>query len=965
MNIKQSKNLLLILFAFTMIFIVPGNAHAQKGTIRGSIFDATNGEPLFGVSVLVVETQTGAVTDFDGDFTIQVDPGTYSLKISFISYNSIEIGNVEVTAGKVTLLENIKMEEFTSDLETVVVSAEAIRTTEAALMSVKRNAPNLLDGISSSTFRQIGDGDAASAIKRVTGVSVEGGKYVYIRGLGDRYTKTILNGVEVPGLDPDRNTIQMDIFPTNVIDNIIVSKSFSAELPADFTGGVVDIETKDFPEEKTMVVNVSGGYNPSMHFNQNSLAIEGGKTDWLGFDDGTRTIPTKGVQEIPQFGEVIGNPNSEKGQIFQNVLRNFNPVLGGTRQTSPMDFGLGYSLGNQFQIRNKKIGYNLALTYRNETEFFKDAEFNLFGKPRNATDFNLEALEQSKGDYTVNNVLLGGVFGLAYKSDFSKIKLNFLRLQSGESKVGQFYFINTNLGAEFEADQYNIEYSQRAMSNVLLSGSHFLKGNKWQVNWKLSPTLSTIEDPDVRITRFRVPTNTIGTEVGLPTRIWRSLEEQNLFGNMDISDNYTLFGQSAKLKFGGAYVYKNRDFLIQDFQFPAGSTTFNGDPNQVLLEENLFSADNRNGIRYDPTFIPINPNQYNSNLTNYAGYVSNEFNPLKNLKAILGLRIEKYTQFYTGTNQTNTIVFDNDKVLDDLDFFPTLNLVQAMGSNQNLRFAASRTIARPSFKELSFAEILDPITGRSFIGSLFPETTEGGTEVLWDGNLQSTRINNFDLRWEKFMKRSEIFSLSLFYKSFDKPIEMVQFLSDPGAFQPRNVGNGSVLGVELELRKSLDIIAPSLENFFFNANLTLVESKIQMSESEFRSRQLSAREGETVSRTRQMAGQAPYIINTGLSYNNVISGIEAGLFYNVQGGTLNYVGFGNRTDTYTVSFHSLNFNINKTWGKSERLQTSLNVTNILDDYREEAFRMYNAEDEIFTRLRPGRRASLRIRYSIW
>lgn len=227
---KKSLFLSLIALIFTLS---PIYSFAQKGTIRGSIYDESTGEPLYGVSVLVVGTEIGAVTDFDGDFEIQIEAGVHTLKLSYISYNTVNIPGVAVEAGKVFLLDNLKMLEFTSDLETVTISAEAIRTTEAALMSVKRNASNLMDGISSSTFRQVGDGDAASAIKRVTGVSVEGGKYVYIRGLGDRYTKTVLNGVDVPDLDPDRNTIQMDIFPTNVIDNIVVSKSFTAELPAD------------------------------------------------------------------------------------------------------------------------------------------------------------------------------------------------------------------------------------------------------------------------------------------------------------------------------------------------------------------------------------------------------------------------------------------------------------------------------------------------------------------------------------------------------------------------------------------------------------------------------------------------------------------------------------------------------------------------------------------------------------
>ncbi len=936
------------------LLINSGYAQAQNGIIRGTIFEESTGEPLFGVSVLVKELSTGAVTDFDGKFEIQVAPGTYTLQFSYISYSTVELTSVEVSAGGVNVLSDILMKEDASELETVTVQAAAIRTTENALMSVKRNAPNLIDGISASTFRQIGDGDAASAVKRVTGVSIEGGKYVYVRGLGDRYTKTVLNGVDIPGLDPDRNTIQMDIFPTNVIDNIIVSKSFTAELPADFTGGVVDIETKDFPEEKTIKLGISGAFNPSMHFNSNYVTYDGGQTDWLGFDDGTRANPTGGRTDIPLYGQVVGNPNSPAGLEYQDILGSFNKTLGGYRSNSLMDLGLSFSLGNQIARTKATWGYNLAVTYKNETEFYQDAEFNLFAKPREANQTELEPLERQSGDYGVNNVMLGGMAGIALKTGSSKYRINFLRLQNGESKAGEFDFVNTNLGANFEAKQYNLEYSERSLTSLLLGGTHFLNGNDWEINWKIAPTVSTMDDPDVRFTRFRLPNNTISTEVGLPTRIWRELEETNLVGKLDFAKNINLFQEDGKIRFGGNYVQKERDFNIQSFQFATGSADVtNGDPNQILNPENLFSATNRNGVRYNPDFIPINPNEFQSNLTNIAGYASAEVNPTASLKAIVGLRMEKYTQFYTGTNQGATIVFDNEKVLDDLDFFPTLNLVLKLKETQNLRLSATRTIARPSFKELSYAEILDPITGRTFIGGLFPETTNGGTETLWDGNLTSTRINNFDIRWETFQERAQTFSVSAFYKSFDKPIEIVQFLSDPGAFQPRNVGNGTVLGVEVEFRKALTFISPSLQNFMWNTNVTVTESSIKMSESEFRSRTLSAREGETIDDTRDMAGQAPYIINTGISYNNFTNGWEAGIFYNVQGPTLNFVGFGNRTDTYTVPFHALNFNLNKTFGADERMQANFGVENILNDKREVVFSSYEAQDQIFTRLAPG------------
>jgi hypothetical protein len=519
------------------------------------------------------------------------------------------------------------------------------------------------------------------------------------------------------------------------------------------------------------------------------------------------------------------------------------------------------------------------------------------------------------------------------------------------------------LGANYEAKQYNLEYSQRALSSVLLSGSHFIKGNAWEVNWKLAPTRSSIEDPDIRFTRFRLPNNTISPEVGLPARIWRDLQENNLVGKLDLTKNMSLWNQDAKFKFGGSYTFKERDFEIQSFQFATGTTPLDGNPNNILQESNLFSSTNRNGVRFNPDFIPNNPNSFQSSLTNMGGYASVEANPLPKVKAILGLRVEKYTQFYSGTNQNSTIVFNDKKVLDDLDFFPTLNLVLNVKEAQNLRFSVARTIARPSFKELSFAEIIDPISGRTFVGGLFKETTNAGTEVLWDGNLVSTNINNFDVRWEMFQPKGEMWSLGAFYKTFENPIEIVQFLSDAGAFQPRNVGNGTVLGVELEFRKSLKFISPSLEKFQWNTNVTLTESQITMSATEQRSRKLTAREGEKIGTTRDMSGQAPYIINTGIAYSDFNTGWEAGVYYNVQGPTLNFVGFGNRTDTYAVPFNSLNLNINKTFGADERIRASFGVQNLLNDKREFIFSSFGAQDQFFTQLAPGVRANFSLGFS--
>src|SRR5690606_17835013 len=344
-------------------------------------------------------------------------------------------------------------------------------TTEEALLTVKKKAPNVLDGISSANFRKIGDSDAASAIKRVPGVSVEEGKYVYVRGLGDRYTKSTLNGMDIPGLDPDRNTVQMDMFPTSLLDNIIVVKSFTADLPADFTGGIVDITTKDFPDEKILSISLSTGYHPQMHFNKHYLSYPGGKFDFLGFDDGTRALPM-GKSAVPQYPGVVGRRDTDAGQAFRKILNNFNPNLAAMRPGSAMDFGVGLNWGNQLSLGGNSLGYTFSLTYKNDTEYYKGVRYARYGKG-SPSKTALEVREYQQGDFGVNQVSLSGLAGVALKTDQSKYKLNLFHSQNGSSKAGIFTYENSDLGANFTADQHNLEYSQRSMTNLLLGGTHY------------------------------------------------------------------------------------------------------------------------------------------------------------------------------------------------------------------------------------------------------------------------------------------------------------------------------------------------------------------------------------------------------------------------------------------------------------------------------------------------------------
>jgi TonB-dependent receptor len=957
------------LISILLLLALPALSFAQKGIIRGTVTDAANGEALFGVNVVIAGTSIGAVTDFDGKFQINTEPGTYNIQASFVTYRTVTIEGVTVDAGEVKIIDNISLAEDVEQLGEVVVTAKAIRSTEAALLAVKRKSPNVLDGISSANFRKIGDSDAASAVKRVPGISVEGGKYVYIRGLGDRYTKSILNGVDIPGLDPDRNTLQMDIFPTGIIDNIMVTKSFTADLPADFTGGMVNIDTKEFPEEPTFDVSIGGSFNPAMHFNNNYLTYEGGKTDFLGFDDGTRINPADNYSsnEIPLYGNVIGSPDSEEGQKFTSILRDFNPTLDAMRQNSFMDYSAGLSFGNQKALSGMTLGHSFSLNYKNNTRFYQDAEFGRYGLANDRSVNELEVRETQIGDYGTNEVLISAMGGLALKTANSKYKLNLLHLQNGESKAGEFEYRNRDQGANFDARQENLEYTQKQLTNILIAGEHYIDGRDWQLEWKVSPTRSSITDPDIRFTRirdegFNGENLTIGSESGYPERIWRYLNEDNLASKADITRAYKFNGEDAKFKFGGGNTYKRRDYKIENYQIIPNGVEITLNPNEMFEEENLWPSDERgfSGTRFEPQFVPNNTNQYDATINSSAAYASNEFTPFENLKTIIGLRTEYYTQTYTGLNQQG-LLLENEQVLETFDLFPTANVVYSFAEKQNLRVGYSRTTARPSFKEASFAEILDPVSGRSFIGGFFPDENATG-DVVWDGNLRPTYIDNFDLRWELFQDMGQTFSLSGFYKRFTDPIEMVQYVQIAGFFQPRNVGSGEVVGAEAEFRKNLSFISPSLENFSLNGNVTITQSKIEMAPNEFASRTNNAREGQVVENTREMAGQSPYILNFGMSYTDYETGFDGGLFYNVQGPTLIFVGIGNRSDIYSEPFHNLNFNLNKSFGVDDKMKLSLGVSNILGDLREEFFQGYQAQEQVFTRYNPGRSVSVGFTY---
>ncbi|SDD59409.1 TonB-dependent receptor [Pricia antarctica] len=932
--------LILSVFIFSFVHL----AFAQKGELTGKLIDSDFQDPIAFANVLVKGTTTGTTSDFDGKYSLNLDAGTYTLSYSYLGYKTVEITEVLVKDGAVTTVD-VTMEPLAENLDEVVVTVSVKKNTETAVLGIQKKAVNLLDGLSAEAFKKSGSSDVASAIKSVPGVSVQGGKYVYVRGLGDRYTKSILNGVDIPGLDPDRNTIQLDIFPTNIIDNVLVLKSASADLPADFTGGMVNIVTKDYPTQKEYSLSVSGTYNPDMHFNDNYLDYKGSGTDFLAFDDGTRDVPINKNQDVPNTFDF--DPR------LTTITKRFNPELSAIRDKSLMDYSFGFTAGNQYNVGEgeNRLGFLGSFSYKNSTDFYQSAENNFYRRDSDKSVYELAVDRTQKGDLGSNNVLLSGLLGTSFKTAKSKYKLNLLHLQNGQSSAGLFDQI-LNFADFIEYKKDNLEYTQRSISNALLNAIHTNDDASWTTEWSLSPTLSKIQDKDIRTTAFRTDNGVYSIQQNnQPKRIWRDLEEVDAVGKLDFTRKYQLAKKDAKLQFGAYGSYKKRDFSIFNFEIQSNknTTVYEGIADNILNEENLWTVANNSGSFIDPDVSIAEPaNTYGATQQNLAAYASNEFKIGNKLRTILGLRMEKFTSKYTGEDNKDIddpqkVIFDNQTLIDKFDFFPTANLIYEMTDEINLRGSYSRTTARPSFKEASIAKIFDPLSSFTFIGNI---------------DLEPTYVNNFDFRIEWFGKSSEMIALSSFYKKFQDPIELTYFEASSDNFTPRNLGDANVVGLEFELRKNLRFLATALKNLSININTSIIKSTQVYSESELNLRQLGLRNGETLGNDRELQGQSPFLINAGLNYQGQENRLQMGLFYNVQGKTLQVVGNGFVPDVYTMPYNNLNFNLTKSFGENQNQNIILKVGNILKDDVESQYESFRAQKQIFSIRSPGTDFSL-------
>lgn len=925
-----------LLFLFTL----SSTSFLFSQTITGTITDGDFNEPLAFATVIVKGTSLGTTSDFDGKYQLDVEEaGTYTLQFSFLGYDTKEVSEIDVKFGDASEV-NVILTGSVNQLSEVVVVTSKSNNTETAVLNLQKKSVTLMDGLSVQSIKKVGDSDLAGAIKRVPGVSVQGGKYVFVRGLGDRYSKTVLNGLEVPGLDPDRNTLQLDVFPTNLIENILVSKSSSADQPADFTGGLVDIVTKDFSVQPQYSLSFSSDFNPSMHLNPNYIKGHESTTDWMGFDNGSRNLPIDPFTSIPNPIKRI--PSSA---VLPGITQEFSNNMGILKGTSGLNYNFGATASNQYRITEEKsLGYIASVSLKNTTEFY-DHFSN--GSSIIEND-HLSPYFTREGKMGVKNALISGLAGIAFKTKQSKYKLNFLFLQNGESTAiaanYQDYIENPYLGyAEVQT------YTQRNITSIPLTGVFVSKDASFKIDWKVAYTKANVQDKDFRSTVFATDeTNSYyvlsSAYTNWPTRIWRNLEETVFNGRMDLSKEFNKGDVKQTLKFGVNFTNKHRDFgsNIYEFGFKGESAILGGDANLILDPSNIWTPETNSGTYVSGSFQETG--QYQSKSQNGSGYISDEIAFSEKFKAVLGVRFESFILNYTGKNISGA-VYNNAEFINVKDFFPTANLIYSLNENQNLRISYAKKTARPSFKESSAITLYDPITARFSIGN--PE-------------LKPAYIDNFDMRFENYGSNGNFFAISTFYKKFTNPIEIAPYnLNTPDQLIGRNNKDAHLIGAEFELRKNL--IDTEKVNLSFSTNVSVIDAQQQMTDYEYQGRVLLAN-GRNVSKTRNLQGQSPYMINTGISYNSKEYHLEGGFYYNVQGKTLEVVGIGYIPDVYTDPFNSLKASFSKSFGEDQNKRLQLKVDNILNDSKESYYSFFDTKKFSYSKFNPG--TSFSLSYSI-
>jgi hypothetical protein len=896
---------------------LPASLQAQPavGRVVGQVLDAQSGRPLPGAQVMVEGTQIGVLAGLEGRFVIaNVPAGTVTLRSMMLGYATKSVTGVQVVTGQVVQVD-LTLDSSALELEGITVSVEQERGSVVSALNEQRNATGVVSAITAEEISRSPDGDAAAAVRRVSGVTVQEGRFVVVRGLGERYTTTSLNGARMPSPEPERKMVPLDIFPSGLLQSITTSKTFSPDLPGDFSGAQVNIRTRSYPTRRQFTISASSGLNSEVT-GRTILQAPGAGREWLALAASQRGVPST-VDRFGNFLEVT--PSQGDVNRMVNAFRNAWSPTSGTGRPSG---SLSASVGGTDPILGLPIGYLVSGTYSYSEEAKAD---QVRAQALAVSGGGTQEVDRFEGTTGGFGVLWGGLANLSTNWDtHSRFFLNTTYNRSADSEARFEEGFSENLGQEFQIQR--LRYVERAMLSSQLAGEHQI-GESHRLDWALTRSGVARREPDRSEIVYQV-------ESGQPPR-WFNISNEGAvrtFGDLDEGSleaalNYRLsFGSPSRrheVRVGGLARQTDREAMNRVYSVGA----FLDQEQRALSPEEIFdgrfTGDGQSLFRVTPL---SQGGSYEAEDRLTAGYLMTDLALTDGLRFIAGARVERSELTLEAQSTLGEPVRTAPEYTDIL---PSVSLNWRMSDAQTLRLSASQTLSRPEYRELANVQYREVL---------------GGDNVLGNPDLRRALIRNVDLRYEWYPSPAEAVTFALFAKEFEDPIERI-YLATSGTriITFANAESARNYGVELELRKGLGSFAEALTPLTVFSNVTLMESEITIGGGESG----SSRTGDR----RPMVGQSRYVVNAGVSYTPEGGATSGTLLYNVAGRRIASAAEAPLPDVYELPRHTLDLSLRfpLAWGMSGKAD----LKNLLDSATE--FRQGDVTRESY---RSGRSISL-------
>ncbi len=906
--------------------------------VKGHVVDAKTGEPVIGANVVIKGTTRGATTDIDGSFLLMSVPkGQLTVTVTYVSYKPYE-QTFNISDEKELFLD-IKLEENVVMISTVNVVSAKVTDTEISMMQTIRQNNLVVNGVPSQLIKKTQDRDAGEVVRRIPGITIQDGRFVIIRGLNERYNSVWLNNLPAPGSEADVRAFSFDFVPASVIDNVVVYKTFSPELPGDFAGGLVQISTISNPDKNFLNFSVSNGYAPGSSFEQHKLyPIEG--SGWFN-NTSSLALPDAFPTNIATI------PSTEAGRDEKTLWgQSMNKTWTPQTINAPTDQKISLTGGFQKSFGKTNFAAYMQLNYSNS--FSQDS---VFRAAYNAYD---EVAQHPDTSYVFNDVQYnssvktGAMLNLSLSKGKSKFEFRNLYNQLASNRVTDrnghdFYGGIILKGLEMSA-------RTRRMYSGQFSGTHALGSKENKLKWYGGYSASSQLMPDNKRLTWVLNDQedspyyqqyglnfSFAANSNLSGRIFHDLNEQIYNAGSDLTVLLKVKSYEMTLKTGFFAELRHREFSARNLGYKIARTSLFDWSLPYESIDVVFSNDNINstdGIMLDEQTNPSD--SYTSETRLMAGYVALTLPVSARIKIHGGFRAEKsIVNLDSYAADATNPPSDDDAVhyiSDTLLILPAINVTYHLSERSLIRGAYGQTVNRPEYREIAPMSFYD---------------YELKAVISGNDSLTFARIRNFDLRYEFYPDHYSMFSVGVFAKQFQNAIEYKVIPTGSGLqYTFQNTPEAWVSGVEAEFRITGDRFKglPLLKNFTFVFNGALMSSNISFGD-------------ESLEENRSLQGQSPYILNAAMFYQNDTLAFNAGLMYNLVGKRISFAGdpFSGNPHVYEMASGQLDMSVGKQFGKHIEVKASAkNLLNQQVEYLQDVETSQGVKTQTTLRYRPGR-----------